>query len=288
MLKKNNNMAFKFSDRIGVTKVPDVLQVEDISTSLRNSLWNYLLKTIFFGKSEMHIQVSKIICEKFFKLPVDTLPRLWYEQKDWLRGYFFDPSFLWYQAYNLVEFIADNCGAMRPHLDPNIFKSEVNQVLEEELAAYRFIGGTLAPISSPQEIGSITSALVATQEKELYGTKKHIETALALMARKPSPDYRNSIKESISSIESLAKQLTGEAGGGLEKALSKLDSVVHFHGAFKAGLLSLYGYTSDENGIRHAILDEPNIGFDEAKFFLIICSALVNFIISKAANYRLL
>jgi len=45
---------------------------------------------------------------------------------------------------------------------------------------------------------------------------------------------------------------------------------------------------SDENGIRHAILEELNIGFDEAKFMLITCSALVNFIISKAAKNGLL
>jgi hypothetical protein len=74
----------------------------------------------------------------------------------------------------------------------------------------------------------------------------------------------------------------------LEKALAKLDSIVKFHGGFKAGLLSLYGYTSDEDGIRHAILEEKDIGFDEAKFMLITCSALVNFIISKANKHNLL
>lgn len=281
-------MSLKFSDQIGVTKVPNVLQIDGVSAALRNSLWNYLLKTIFFGDSTYHTKPAKIICERHFKLPIDTLPRNDWDNKKWLRNYFFQESFQWYQIYNLIEFIAHNCKEMRSQLDPNIFKSEVNQILAEELAGYRFIGGTLAPISSPEEISSITSALVAAREKELYGTQKHIETALALMARKPAPDYRNSIKESISSIESLAKQLTGEAGGGLEKALSKLDSVVHFHGAFKAGLLSLYGYTSDENGIRHAILEEANIGFDEAKFMLITCSAFTNFIISKADKYKLL
>jgi hypothetical protein len=281
-------MSSKFSDRIGVTKVPDVLQVDGMSSALRNSLWNYLLKTIFSGDSKTHKQVSRFICEKYFKLPVDTLPWQDWDQITWLRGFFFNKSFEWHHVYNLIEFIADNCNDMRYQLNPDRFKSEVNQILEEEMAGYRFIGGTLAPISSREEISSITSALATAQEKGLYGTQKHIETALALMARKPDPDYRNSIKESISSIESIAKQLTGEAGGGLEKALSKLDSVVHFHGAFKAGLLSLYGYTSDENGIRHAILEEPNIGFDEAKFILITCSALVNFIISKAAAYGLL
>lgn len=281
-------MFLKFSDRIGVTEVSDVLQLDGMDASLRNSLWNYLLKTIFSGKWENHPQVSKIICEKYFKLPVDTLPSNDFEHQTWLRNYFFNNSFQWYHVYNLIEFIADNCNSMRYNINSDKFKAEINKILEEESVGYRFIGGTLAPISSSEEINSITSAIEDAKEKALYGTKKHIETALVLMAKKPIPDYRNSIKESISSIESIAKQLTGEAGGGLEKAISKLDSVVHFHGAFKAGLLSLYGYTSDKNGIRHAILEETDIGFDEAKFMLVTCSALVNFIISKASKYKLL
>jgi hypothetical protein len=259
-----------------------------MTAALRNSLWNYLLNTIYSGDSKYHVKASKIICERHFKLPTDTLPFREYEQKTWLRNFYFYDSFQWYQIYNLIEFIAKNCGEMRYDLNSMKFMSGVNRILEEELAGYRFIGGTLAPISNPEEINSITSALIAAQEKELYGTPKHIETALSLLAKKPTPDFRNSIKESISAIESIAKQLTGETGGGLEKALSKLDSVVNFHGAFKAGILSLYGYTSDENGIRHAILEDTNIDFDDAKFMLIICSALVNFIISKAAKYKLL
>jgi hypothetical protein len=278
-------VALKFSDRIGVTKVPDVIQVDVMSNDLRNSLWNYLLNTIY-NQSSNYGPATETFCERFFKLPLDTLPSFPSDMRDWLRVRFFDSNFQWYQVYNLMEFIANNCDAIG--LDPYKFKSEVNQILEEELSGYRFIKGTLAPISNTEEISSITSALAIAQEKELYGTQKHIETALSLMSKKPNPDYRNSIKESISSIESLAKQLTDEAGGGLEKALSKLDAVVHFHGAFKAGLLSLYGYTSDEDGIRHAILEEPDLGFDEAKFILIICSALANFIISKAANHGLL
>ena len=87
---------------------------------------------------------------------------------------------------------------------------------------------------------------------------------------------------------SIVKQLTGEEGGGLDKALAKLEEKIKFHGAFKSGLLSLYGYTSDEHGIRHAILEERNVGFDEAKFMLVSCSALVNFLISKAGSCGLL
>lgn len=44
----------------------------------------------------------------------------------------------------------------------------------------------------------------------------------------------------------------------------------------------MYGYTNSEGGIRHALLDEPNLGTEEAKFILVSCSAFINLLIPKA------
>jgi len=43
----------------------------------------------------------------------------------------------------------------------------------------------------------------------------------------------------------------------------------------------LYGYTSDADGIRHALLEEVTLDFDDAKFMLVACSAFVNYIRAK-------
>jgi hypothetical protein len=51
---------------------------------------------------------------------------------------------------------------------------------------------------------------------------------------------------------------------------------------------NLYGYTSDESGIRHAILESKDIGFAEAKFMLVTCSAFVNFAVDKAKAAKLI
>jgi hypothetical protein len=75
----------------------------------------------------------------------------------------------------------------------------------------------------------------------------------------------------------------------LKDALDAIERKVPLHGAMKKGFLSLYGYTSDEDGIRprnHGCADR--LGFDEAKFMLVSCSAFANFLISKAANAQLL
>jgi hypothetical protein len=283
-------MENKFSDRIGVTSPSTVLQVEGMTDALRNSLWNYLLRTIFAGGEnyDNHARATRMICEYVFKKPLDSLPYNNIDQKDWLRKIFYLPTFQWYEVYNLIEFISRNIERMRDGYTPALFQERANQILEREMSGYRFVSGCLAPITNQEEVASIASSIEAARSSGLLGTQKHIETAISLLSKKPDPDYRNSIKESISAIESITKQITGEDSAGLEKALKALDTKVQFHGAFKSGLLSLYGYTCDDDGIRHAILEEPTVGFDEAKFMLVSCSALVNFLIAKASTHGFL
>jgi hypothetical protein len=57
----------------------------------------------------------------------------------------------------------------------------------------------------------------------------------------------------------------------------------------KAGFGSLYGYTSDEQGIRHALL-EPSSNVDDADALFMIgaCAAFVSYLISKARSAGLL
>ena len=111
---------------------------------------------------------------------------------------------------------------------------------------------------------------------------EHLQTSAQLLGKRPDPDYRNSIKEAISAVESAVKRISGVESGGLDTALKKLADVSEIHPALKEGFLKLYGFSSDESGIRHAILEKAKVGFDEAKFMLVACSAFVNFLVSKA------
>jgi hypothetical protein len=131
------------------------------------------------------------------------------------------------------------------------------------------------------EIESIEEAISASQDADLDG----LETALALFSQKPKPDFRNSIKESISAVESAAKHISGVPAGGLDAALEALSRQITIHPALKQGFLKLYGYTSDADGIRHCLSEEQsNAGFDEAKYMLVACSAFTNYLISKDAR----
>jgi len=79
----------------------------------------------------------------------------------------------------------------------------------------------------------------------------------------------------------MARELTGNPKATLGDALSMLEKNNHLHPALKKGFSTIYGYTSDEGGIRHAMLDEPTITVTDAKFFLVSCSTFINYLKAK-------
>ncbi|MBI5562407.1 MAG: hypothetical protein HY894_06105 [Deltaproteobacteria bacterium] len=65
--------------------------------------------------------------------------------------------------------------------------------------------------------------------------------------------------------------------------MNELEKKFYIHPSLKTGRQKLHGYTSDEDGIRHSIVDEaPQVGMTEARYMLVACSAFVNYIIDKA------
>ena len=101
-------------------------------------------------------------------------------------------------------------------------------------------------------------------------------------ADRESPDYRNSIKESISAVESISKVLSTGSRDTLGGALDKIKGKIKLHPALEKGFKQIYGYTSDTDGIRHALMEEPTCDFEDAKYMLVSCSAFVNYLIVKA------
>ena len=136
----------------------------------------------------------------------------------------------------------------------------------------------ITPITNEVEINEIKTSL----DIEFEGCKSHIKKGLSLLSDREKPDYKNSIKESISAVESICQIICKDDKATLGKALNKLeDNGVKVHKALKDAFLKLYGYASDEGGIRHAEgMFESNVSFEDAKYFLVSCCAFVNYLIS--------
>ena len=196
----------------------------------------------------------------------------------YLRKYFF--GCFWSEVYDLIEFIANN---NLGYFDNNKFKDECNALLEKELSAYRFVGNLITPITSKIEASEIEKAL----QTPLKPVNLHIQTALKLLSDRKEPDYRNSIKESISAVESICNKITGDNNDTLGKAIKKIKTKIPLHGALENAFSSLYGYTSTAEGIRHALMDEPDLHLEDAIFMLVSCSAFINYLMSKATREKI-
>jgi hypothetical protein len=122
----------------------------------------------------------------------------------------------------------------------------------------------------------------------LKGVHKHLESALEKLSDRKNPDYRNSIKESISAVESLCIIISKNPKASLGQALKAIEDKVGLHQALKQGFEKIYGYTSNEGGIRHAMIDESTCDFDDAKYMLVSCSAFINYLIMKASKAGLI
>jgi hypothetical protein len=267
-----------FSQRKGCKPASEIIQTDGMTDELRNSLWNALDVTIWsvdgyvtkqYGTAEIK-PFSKSLWFHYFKKPIDSRETYGIHILKAIRKYFFECP--WYEVYDFIEFVS------KYHRYNKELQTLINLILERELSGYRLIDGVIADITDKQEVQMLEEAL---RDTKFESVSNHLRRALELLSDKKKPDYRNSIKESISAVESMARIITGTPKANLGDALRILEKTGKLHAALKAGFSNLYGYTSDEGGIRHAMLGEPNIDVNDAKFFLLSCTSFVNYLKSK-------
>lgn len=270
-----------FSQRKGLKPLTEMIQSDSMSEELRNSLWNaldvalwstenYLRKN--YGEPEIE-PFSRALWFHYFKKRVDSRPEYGDKILAAIRDYFFQCK--WFEVYDFLEFIVGHYDRSKPRL-----AEFINRFLERELSAYRFVSGTLTDITNAQELEMLESALA---DSRFAGVAGHLARALELYANRESPDYRNSIKESISAVESMARIVAENPKATLSDALKAMERGGTLHPALKDGFLKLYAYTSDEGGIRHAMLNEPSLSAADARYFLLSCTSFVNYLKSQLA-----
>ncbi len=274
-----------FSQREGLKPIKSKIQVDSMDEDLRVGLWNAVTKhclpgEVMFADGRHESLLIRRIWEFYFKWPVDAMDIMFMSKhlRD-IREYFFDCE--WNEVYDLLEFIVVNYPDEKKNSE---FIEECNSVMEQELGGYRFVGSIITPIISDIEIAEIEGALGTP----LDPIKRHFETALELLANRKSPDYRNSIKESISAVESICKMIAQDDKTTLGKALQRIETGVKLHPDLKEAFRRLYHYTSDAEGIRHGLMDEPNLHLEDARFMLVSCSAFVNYLLLKASKAGIL
>ncbi len=272
----------KFSERIGNRPIKIDLEREGLSPELRNSLWTLVLELIIESKSNTalygatHSERAKLFRDlwiNFYKFPIDNLALIYGSVSDtaikFVRDWFFKSE--WDLVFDFIEFTSEN---------EYQIQETFNLFLKREMSAYRFVDGLIVEINSKEEIIEIEEAI--RNVNKYNSVKTHLKTAVDLLSNRKIPDYRNSIKESISAVEALSKIITNNEKATLGQALKEIEIKHKIPGSLKTAFSALYGYTSDKGGIRHSLTEtDVVIDIEEARFMLVTCSAFVNYLINK-------
>ena len=270
-----------FSERYGLN-LRKQIQLENVDLPLLNRLWNIFYEREY--ETEIfdlggEIGVTEYLLDSFgltYEYPQSAFDRNRNIEK--LRNFLIDTE--WYLIYDFIERYVS---CFPKSADRNNLEKDINRVLEEEKSGYRILEGLITPITSKGELDSLKESM----STKYISVNTHMEKALQLFSQRKSPDYENSIKESISAVEAMCCIITNETGSQatLGKTIKKLkEKGIHIHSAMESAFSSLYGYTSDEAGIRHGGIDFTNAPDEDAKYMLISCSAFINYLVEKWAK----
>ena len=172
---------------------------------------------------------------------------------------------------------------MRHRFCPVGFSNDIARIFVRCRLAYVVVTerpATILPAVTETEGQQLKRAIDEFQTAGLSGTSKHIRIAGELINQ---GNWPGSIRESINVVESVARLVDPKASKTLGPALNSLEKSGTLHPALKSAFNKIYGYTSDEEGIRHPLItgaDSP-AGQDEAIFMLGACSSFASYLWRK-------
>jgi len=264
------------------------MQRDSLDEETRNRLWT-LMKLYVWDKWESNVQydphngaVKKLLNNlwfNYFKKPIDIQPPMYHTNNrdsfyNLLRSVVMGDN--WNEVFDLIEFVLANL----PEYITGDLCTEINRVFAQENSSYRLVGGQFVEITNDSEIAEVDAAA----QTGLDGVSAHIAAAVKFLSDRKNPNYRNSVKESISAVESLFKVLTKNESATLSDGLKEMKKTNEIHPSLLLGFEKIYAYTSDQGGIRHAIFDTDKTSHSDAKFMLVSCSAFINYVVGKWAE----
>jgi hypothetical protein len=280
-LSDRKNMSFRQAEGMDV---PVALKWGELDKDLRLEIWNVLhgwLEMHRISRADiLHSDVAKNMAQvlrKSLKIPVDealgrtrSLSSTHKVVKEIILAADYSV------ALELVQTMA------REFADGGPLLEALDDAFSANGSPYAIVGPppTVIPRGIPIEGRSASDEISTISNSSLRGALAHLMSAASALNR---GDPRDSIRESIHAVESAARQVTGQDKAMLPDALKLLEKENGLHPALKEGFIRLYGYTSDEKGIRHALLESDNKdgGVDEALFMFSACAAFVSFLARK-------
>ena len=277
---------YSFSQAQGYEEIPAQLRLEELPREARTQIWNLFFAHISrFKKTVVPVWLDEIAgpwheilkakhCD-FDHAPLDEWTPEFSEVERSLREDIESRPFN--KVFDLIEFV------LRHALCPPTFIKEMQDRFTACGLAYTIDAKrppTILPAATPEEGDAVVEAIQTLRQAGLDGSVVHLRNASACIK---DGDWPGSVRESIHAVESVARQLDPKAPRLLKHALAALEQRGALHPSLEDAFSKLYGYTSNEQGIRHALLDrtDAQVGQDEAVFMLGACASFASYLWRK-------
>jgi tRNA nucleotidyltransferase/poly(A) polymerase len=272
-----------FSERYGYIKPSDVIIRERITPEMKNAIltcYDMLFERLRdYNMLDLYYDMNKNIWIEYLNLRLFD----WESNRMVITNYIINDNNEWFKKLDIIEYCIkylyssyERSKKQRISISADIFVGELNHCFTKLNFAYRIVNKEIVEITAEEEIKSIETAITTSDSN----IREHLSKALELYSKRPVADYRNSIKESISAVEAISRNITGENVLNFKKMEEK---GVVVPTVLRKAFECLYGYTNDKTtGIRHALMDDTNAPqAEEALFMLVSCSAFINYLNMK-------
>ena len=280
-----------FSQAQGYEELPGPLKLEELSNSVRTQIWNLLY--FFLENSTQDGMPGRYLTgawEKILRkmhcffddLALDDWRNGLNRNRTELRGHIEHDSFN--RVFDRLQFI------MRDRNCPLQFIHDLKRVFETCGLAYTIDSGpppTIFPVTTSVEGTALIESLQTLRQAGLLASTSHLQSAAQSISQR---DWAGGVRESIHAVESVARKIDPQASRTLGPALESIERQGALHATLKKAFSTLYGYTSSQQGIRHALLDResPDVGLDEAVFMLGACASFASYLWRKhVANEKI-
>lgn len=277
-----NETYIPFSQRTGLSPIPPQLKLGEVSADLRRFIDYCVSKEIgrveHRGSSHFYFngkwqEVATDLHVHFFRQPVSTFENRSYTLRANLERLITKATIG--QLFDLVEFFARHLGCS------SALKSDLADAFTKARAAYRVIDGKIVAIGTEEQATAFEAAISDAQSAGASAARQHL---IASGVELRNGNWADSVRESIHAVEAMARKIEPSAQT-LGPALKALERNGYIHGSLKMAFEKLYGYTNDENGIRHALQgDVSRVDEVDALFVLGACASFVSYLISRDLN----
>lgn len=272
-----------FGQSIGVTPMPSQLAPREISTELSAHLFAAFYYDMNLQKEnhgwEDHLRSDwRVIMNTWFifkmHLPADEVSTTVEDNIRYVKSLLYSQDYV--KVFDFAQFVC------RSEKCPPSIRSNVGKALVDCRSAYRLIDKTIIPITSEADATSVQEAFKVAELNPAQGPRTHMKAAAEALTE---GDWAGSVRESISAVESAAI-VVEPAADTLGKALATLERKRRLHGGLKQAFGALYGYTSDADGVRHALVLENKADVNEADamFMFGACTAFVSYLLNIAKS----